>query len=203
MRRATHQPRVGVRPIYISIHALHEESDRGRGILERQRHISIHALHEESDCYRGHRDWSVDISIHALHEESDCCPWGCVVKRIVFQSTLSMRRATLTPPILPAVTIFQSTLSMRRATIAHVPRDVAQFISIHALHEESDHNHNPTITRQHISIHALHEESDSAAGHFCPLFETQASCLALSISNNTADTTNNMSKTSNWLSVSF
>ena len=54
-----------------------------------------------------------------------------------------------------------------------------------------------------ISIHALHEESDSAAGHFCPLFETQASCLALSISNNTADTTNNMSKTSNWLSVSF
>ena len=43
----------------------------------------------------------------------------------------------------------------------------------------------------------------SAAGHFCPLFETQASCLALSISNNTADTTNNMSKTSNWLSVSF
>ena len=54
-----------------------------------------------------------------------------------------------------------------------------------------------------ISIHALHEESDSAAGHFCPLFEMQASCLALSISNNTADTTNNMSKTSNWLSVSF
>ena len=57
--------------------------------------------------------------------------------------------------------------------------------------------------REEISIHALHEESDSAAGHFCPLFETQASCLALSISNNTADTTNNMSKTSNWLSVSF
>ena len=54
-----------------------------------------------------------------------------------------------------------------------------------------------------ISIHALREESDCAAGHFCPLFETQASCLALSISNNTAETTNNMSKTSNWLSVSF
>ena len=78
-------------------------------------------------------------------------------------------------------------------------------ISIHALHEESDRihgmRHHPD--RQEISIHALHEESDSAAGHFCPLFETQASCLALSISNNTADTTNNMSKTSNWLSVSF
>ena len=78
------------------------------------------------------------------------------------------------------------------------------YISIHALHEESDwrefHRQSPSVD---ISIHALHEESDSAAGHFCPLFETQASCLALSISNNTAETTNNMSKTSNWLSVSF
>lgn len=54
-----------------------------------------------------------------------------------------------------------------------------------------------------ISIHALREESDCAAGHFCPLFETQASCLALRISNNTASTTNNIPKTSNWLSVSF
>ena len=76
-------------------------------------------------------------------------------------------------------------------------------ISIHALHEESDCSRNIRIAHRTISIHALHEESDSAAGHFCPFFETQASCLALSISNNTADTTNNMSKTSNWLSVSF
>ena len=76
-------------------------------------------------------------------------------------------------------------------------------ISIHALHEESDAVHTRHTRFLLISIHALHEESDSAAGHFCPLFETQASCLALSISNNTADTTNNMSKTSNWLSVSF
>ncbi len=77
-------------------------------------------------------------------------------------------------------------------------------ISIHALHEESDRlDASLAPAPRPISIHALHEESDSAAGHFCPLFETQASCLALSISNNTADTTNNMSKTSNWLSVSF
>ena len=99
-----------------------------------------------------------------------------------FQSTLSMRRATprchLTVKFRD---IFQSTLSMRRATT----------------------NILPVWGYEGISIHALHEESDSAAGHFCPLFETQASCLALSISNNTADTTNNMSKTSNWLSVSF
>ena len=76
-------------------------------------------------------------------------------------------------------------------------------ISIHALHEESDIFYKTTANNFYISIHALHEESDSAVGHFCPLFEMQASCLALSISNNTADTTNNMSKTSNWLSVSF
>ena len=83
--------------------------------------------------------------------------------------------------IICVTNIFQSTLSMRRATNGDAVRRV----------------------EIGISIHALHEESDSAAGHFCPLFETQASCLALSISNNTADTTNNMSKTSNWLSVSF
>ena len=104
-----------------------------------------------------------------------------------------------------AISVFQSTLSMRRATaVLTVYARVRIGISIHALHEESDTRLDVSRGRgQRISIHALHEESDSAAGHFCPLFETQASCLALSISNNTADTTNNMSKTSNWLSVSF
>ena len=33
----------------ISIHALHEESDRGRDGSHKPRAISIHALHEESD----------------------------------------------------------------------------------------------------------------------------------------------------------
>ena len=56
----------------------------------------------------------------------------------VFQSTLSMRRATfLRAPIFCAIE-FQSTLSMRRAT-GHVQRIVLRgWISIHALHEESD-----------------------------------------------------------------
>ena len=92
---------------------------------------------------------------------------------------------------------------MRRATWQTVNGLDTAHISIHALHEESDATPQVIAALNVISIHALHEESDSAAGHFCPLFETQASCLALSISNNTADTTNNMSKTSNWLSVSF
>ena len=148
--------------------------------------------------------WVRHISIHALHEESDPSRSGMALKTNIFQSTLSMRRAThrdQQATVVDAISIhalheesdvcqrfgrvavktFQSTLSMRRAT--------------------SDNKASKQL--QPISIHALHEESDSAAGHFCPLFETQASCLALSISNNTADTTNNMSKTSNWLSVSF
>ena len=98
---------------------------------------------------------------------------------------------------------FQSTLSVRRATFASLSTIDLLNISIHALREESDMMNVNLHAVLDISIHALREESDCAAGHFCPLFETQASCLALSISNNTAETTNNMSKTSNWLSVSF
>ena len=80
---------------------------------------------------------------------------------------------------------------------------ISALISIHALREESDDIMYDMERILSISIHALREESDCAAGHFCSLFETQASCPALSISNNTAGTTNNMPKTSNWLSVSF
>ena len=76
-------------------------------------------------------------------------------------------------------------------------------ISIHALRKESDTHLRMVADTEGISIHALRKESDRAAGHFCPLSETQASCLALSISNNTTGTTNNMPKTSSCLSVSF
>ena len=135
-----------------------------------------------------------------------------------FQSTLSVRRATTTLAVDAAPVQFQSTLSVRRATYVtrghigianisiHALRKESdrtgeyqrhdQPISIHALRKESD----PTLSGRGlfhvISIHALRKESDRAAGHFCPLSETQASCLALSISNNTTGTTNNMPKTS-------
>ena len=60
-------------PAEISIHALHEESDRLREQLDNlAKDISIHALHEESDRLREQLDnLAKDISIHALHEESD------------------------------------------------------------------------------------------------------------------------------------
>ncbi len=73
MRRATR--RSGVldgRPALISIHALHEESDRSApsGHVP-ARTISIHALHEESDSGDFVAPILKVISIHALHEESD------------------------------------------------------------------------------------------------------------------------------------
>ena len=105
-----------------------------------------------------------------------------------FQSTLSMRRATLYIQHAdwddPS---FQSTLSMRRATLSQIALGVFSEISIHALHEESDHAplvlwrrlvafqstlsmRRATIPRPAvcwmwtISIHALHEESDRRTG---------------------------------------
>ena len=98
---------------------------------------------------------------------------------------------------------FQSTLSVRRATFIAISGATVIGISIHALRKESDPSAEPVDAPVQISIHALRKESDRAAGHFCPLSETQASCLALSISNNTTGTTNNMPKTSSCLSVSF
>ena len=82
-----------------------------------QRAISIHALHEESDLCSYPSPSAVAISIHALHEESDRV-------HTTFDSKV--------------LSLFQSTLSMRRAT-GQVTLPVSiDLISIHALHEESD-----------------------------------------------------------------
>ena len=58
--------------------------------------ISIHALHEESDHHEcSDRSGTGGISIHALHEESDILSDRNDMY-LIFQSTLSMRRATTT-----------------------------------------------------------------------------------------------------------
>ena len=59
--------------------------------------------------------WRLRISIHALHEESD--------QRMMYHKVWR---------------IFQSTLSMRRATVVDGGPVGRVDISIHALHEESD-----------------------------------------------------------------
>ena len=81
------------------------------------------------------------ISIHALHEESD-------------KSSIRVCGNSL---------LFQSTLSMRRATVEFRDRRTRPRISIHALHEESDRNQQAHRPKFDISIHALHEESDTVA----------------------------------------
>ena len=58
--------------MYISIHALREEGDKGVYICEAcGTDISIHALREEGDAMRQIRGLTQGISIHALREEGD------------------------------------------------------------------------------------------------------------------------------------
>ena len=59
------------------------------------------------------------ISIHALHEESDSHANALTYMSPLFQSTLSMRRATQGRHEELTAAQFQSTLSMRRATSAN------------------------------------------------------------------------------------
>ena len=56
--------------------------------------ISIHALLAESDCALLYRSGSAGISIHALLAESDFGILPDGTKKLVFLSTLSLRRAT-------------------------------------------------------------------------------------------------------------
>ena len=79
MRRATHAGKPGLHVADISIHALHEESDASFDGVERHVRISIHALHEESD--------------YVITQNPDASA--------LFQSTLSMRRATFHRQSMP------------------------------------------------------------------------------------------------------
>ena len=124
------------------------------------------------------------ISIHALLAESDICVCWMVPSRLLFLSTLSLRRATTTIITICTVLRFLSTLSLRRATtIQHTQIDEhddfyprspcgerhlrvldgskSSIISIHALLAESDHYDNYNLHCTEISIHALLAESDA------------------------------------------
>ena len=131
--------------------------------------------------------WSLDsnagISIHALLAESDSKPNKLVKQKLVFLSTLSLRRATHQGRQNPKRAEFLSTLSLRRATRFRAIQHTQIDISIHALLAESDiistvllippikflstlSLRRATVTvlgiqhRAGISIHALLAESD-------------------------------------------
>ena len=80
---------------------------------------------------------TLDISIHALRKESDIRAYDG-----------------------QAWSIFQSTLSVRRATKTSVWRPLGVAISIHALRKESDMLFHVGSSEINISIHALRKESD-------------------------------------------
>ena len=101
------------------------------------------------------------ISIHALREESDLMSYSTVIQHTLFQSTLSVRRATnplkmFKKGILISIHALREESDFFRHTVKiFVP------ISIHALREESDQQVLILmITQRTISIHALREESD-------------------------------------------
>ena len=79
-----------------------------------------------------------NISIHALRKESDFHVKQTARYHGIFQSTLSVRRATGMVQYASTGYLFQSTLSVRRATA--LPQNQRQHltISIHALRKESD-----------------------------------------------------------------
>ena len=101
--------------------------------------ISIHALRKESDVHLivDFRH-SVGISIHALRKESDPILSDRNDMYLIFQSTLSVRRATQWSFERRLQVLFQSTLSVRRATFAAGIPAKPRYISIHALRKESD-----------------------------------------------------------------
>ena len=79
------------------------------------------------------------ISIHALLAESDKRYFAYYIGRLLFLSTLSLRRATArNTSIAGRITSFLSTLSLRRATWLRCWQLAARDISIHALLAESD-----------------------------------------------------------------
>ena len=71
----------------------------------------------------------------------------------VFQSTLSVRRAThQLCQLSKTIEVFQSTLSVRRATRVNVPVNIGGTISIHALRKESDcHELGDSVARFHFN----------------------------------------------------
>ena len=176
----------------ISIHALLAESDDI--VLDAFQHfvISIHALLAESDgpVYHlgqvllhfnprspcGERHYfgrGLQPACAYFNPRSPCGerPAGLKILQQIFafQSTLSLRRATLPCIRCMGTRRFQSTLSLRRAT--DVPFLLFQqvVISIHALLAESDSCSRSTWMSSWISIHALLAESDLAQQPCWPL----------------------------------
>ena len=186
----------------VSIHALLAESDPDFHFYHAAGHlVSIHALLAESDKIFRRNDgaWK-EVSIHALLAESDLITSIGVLNAIMFQSTLSSRRATYQHVLCLDAKSFQSTLSSRRAT--SIPTDLEPIISsfnprsprgerqyssiINAtweLFQSTLSSRRATIIlcvddwKMFVSIHALLAESDMTLRKFDLLFRVSIHAL--------------------------
>ena len=120
--------------------------------------ISIHALLAESDGYvRRMARQAMYISIHALLAESDARMACTVIQIVLFLSTLSLRRATITgTDTTTDDQTFLSTLSLRRATPQILGLATGDYyISIHALLAESDSRPRRIKSRRMVFLSTL------------------------------------------------
>ena len=183
LRRATSAPVACGPDADISIHALLAESDATTANKALQKIISIHALLAESDTVFSIFQVVIIISIHALLAESDkLLPLSFNVTIYFYPRSPCGERPIFAVRPYDAP-IFLSTLSLRRATVCPPVGSLVLFISIHALLAESDQRyHRQAADRGYfyprspcgerlpadlqiwaaldISIHALLAESD-------------------------------------------
>ena len=153
---------------FLSTLSLRRATPYQRKIDQKSRSISIHALLAESDST------SFNLMIHHknFYPRSPCGerPLGLPATSLAhreFLSTLSLRRATLTPKSTTGQTlIFLSTLSLRRATnaIIHLSTPTSHFYPRSPCGERLGQPFTHYIANN-ISIHALLAESDKSS--FC------------------------------------
>ena len=108
------------------------------------------------------------ISIHALREESDLPLHRLDIRAGIFQSTLSVRRATLDYSAAVGKAKISIHALREESDLLRELVAMARLISIHALREESDAANRELWRKNKISIHALREESDNGRQHSQP-----------------------------------
>ena len=150
----------------VSIHALLAECDAGAaasaGLLSGFNPRTPCGVRLFSDTLPGA---GVPVSIHALLAECDNLSFffrNC--KRKKFQSTHSLRSATVHPLSGPSKPMFQSTHSLRSATAQGQKNYRRSAVSIHALLAECDKKicNDCKLEKGAVSIHALLAECDLA-----------------------------------------
>ncbi len=125
--------------------------------------ISIHALHTECDhsTYKNNKFLDA-ISIHALHTECDSAMIAFAVALGVFQSTHSIRSATVDYGCnICNPELFQSTHSIRSATVARNAMILEDNFNPRTPYGVRHSCTRIVKRRLGISIHALHTECDS------------------------------------------